>query len=445
MKTNKLLKRALNCFFLALSITFVACSGDEPTCESSIWYADTDNDGLGDPNSTLSACEQPEGYVSNSDDNSDTLEPLNSKFTVGAAVDGEGYFVTTDNISSGTISIVGNGYEGWANLSVSVEGFLYNLNGDEGTLDKYEFTDNGLVKRDAISTTALLPGSFFRYIQDTGSGDLFLSNFPNEDGDAPYAIIDLETFTVEGHGLVNIPDVNGKDALWVNGLVKDNEIYFGSLYGDWATWTQIEDSLITVKFDYPSLTNPEILVSTASAGQTAGYRNNGTFKTENGDIYQYNLTSSHWYSHDELVGKPTVFTRIKDGDYDDYVLDVSASFSEPIAIWNAWYAGNDIVYASVVKEADITVWDDLKINTNTLIEVNLATKTVTELNIPKASYVDIFNLNCVENGKFYLPVSISGGEANIYQIDINGGANGFQKGAVLDGSNVFVNSLHRNF
>lgn len=441
MITNKLLKRAATCFLLAL--TFVACSNDD-SCTETTWYADTDNDGLGDPNISLSACEQPDGYVSNSDDDSDLLGPMDSKFTVGAAVDGEGYFVTTDDLLSSSISIVGNGYEGWANLSVSVDGFFYNLNGDEGTLDKYEFTDNGLVKRDAISTTALLPGSFYRYIQDTGNGDLFLSNFPNEDGDAPYAIVNLSSFTVSSHGLVNIPDVNGKDALWVNGLVKDNEIYFGTIYGA-PNWTQIADSLITVKFDYPSLTNPKVLVSTASAGQTAGYRNNGTFKTENGDIYQYNLNSVHWHGDATLATKPTVFTRIKDGDYDDYVLDVSANFSEPIAIWNAWYAGNDIVYASVVREADITVWGDLKVNTNILVEINLATKSVTELNIPKASYVDIFNLDCVENGKFYVPVSISGSIANIYQINIGGGASDFQKGAVLDGSNVFVNSLHRNF
>ena len=45
---------------------------------------------------------------------------------------------------------------------------------------------------------------------------------------------------------------------------------------------------------------------------------------------------------------------------------------------------------------------------------------------------------------FYVPVCISGGDANIYEITVGGGANGFQKGAKLDGSNVYVNSLQRN-
>lgn len=386
----------------------------------------------------FTACEGDEPPV--------TPPPANSKYTLGASVDGEGYYLTTDELLTGSISLVGNGFEGWANLSVSVDGYLYILNNTEALTEKFELTDNGPVKVDAISNSAISPEGFFRYIIDTGGGDLFMTDFPNDQGDAPYAIIDLETFTVQSHGFIRLPDVNGKDNLWISPLVKGNEIYFGSLYGDMATWTQLADSLITIKYDYPSLTNPKVLVSKASAGTTAGYRTSGTFKVENGDIYQYNLNSFQWNGTDELAGRPTVFVRIKDGEYDDsYVLDVSAEYDEPIAIWNAWYAGNNIVYANVVKEADIPAWGDLLKNTGTLVEINLASKSVTELNLPKASYRDIFSLNCVEEGKFYVPVSITGGEANIYEITIGGGAGGFKKGAKLDGSNVFVNALFKNF
>jgi hypothetical protein len=64
--------------------------------------------------------------------------------------------------------------------------------------------------------------------------------------------------------------------------------------------------------------------------------------------------------------------------------------------------------------------------------------TVTELTIPSAPFVNLFKAECIDNGKFYIPVSISGGAANIYEITIGGGSNGFQTGAVLDGSNVYV-------
>lgn len=489
MKIGNFLNWSLGCFILALTLTLVSCEEDDP-CTETTWYADTDNDGLGDPNSTNSACEQPmgfvsnsddtddtkafceeliwyedldedglgnpdvttldcdqpEGFVSNSDDDNDVPAPANSKYTVGASVDEEGYYLTTDDLLSGSITLVGNGSEGFAALSVSVNGFLYILNNTESLTEKFELTENGPVKVEAISNAALTPGGFFRYIQATPNGDLFLSTNPNDDGLVPYAIIDIETFTATSNGFVTFPAIGAKNNLWVNGLVQDNKIYFGSIYGDAGTWTQLADSLITVSFDYPSLTNPEVMVSTASAGMTAGYRTNGSFQTENGDIYQYNMTSSLWYGNDELADKPSVFVRIQDGAYDDsYVFDISAQFNEPIALWNAWYAGNGIAYANVVRVADVPEWGDLVQNTGTLVEINLMTQTVTELNLPKASFRDIFTLNCIEDDKFYIPVSVTGGEAHIYEITIGGGANGFQKGAALDGSNVFVNALFRNF
>ncbi len=41
---------------------------EEDQCIPSIWYADTDNDGFGDENDFISACDQPVGYVDNDSD-----------------------------------------------------------------------------------------------------------------------------------------------------------------------------------------------------------------------------------------------------------------------------------------------------------------------------------------------------------------------------------------
>ncbi len=54
-----------------------ACNGSVDVCGvcngsgESIWYQDLDSDGLGDPNTSQSACEQPAGYVSNANDDAD--------------------------------------------------------------------------------------------------------------------------------------------------------------------------------------------------------------------------------------------------------------------------------------------------------------------------------------------------------------------------------------
>lgn len=382
------------------------------------------------------------------DSNDDGGDPTPSaeypNYLVGAAVDGEGYFLTTDNITSGNLTIVGNGYEGWSNISASVDGYLYVINNTEGLTEKFELTENGPVKVDAISNAVLTAGGFFRYIQATDNGDLFLSSNPNSDGYTPYAIIDIETFAATSSGFISFPTVGEKVNLWSNALVENGKIYFGSLYGN-SDWTGIEDELYTVVYDYPSLTNAQIITSSASAGMTAGYRTNGTFATETGDIYQYNITSELWYGHDEVADESSVFVKIANGDYDDdYVLDVSSFFSEPISIWNAWYAADGIAYANIVRNADVPEWGDLSQNTGTLVEIDLINQTVTELNLPDASFVNIFTLDCVEDDKFYIPVSVTAGDAHIYEITIGGGANGFSQGAALDGSNVYVNSLLKN-
>ena len=54
----------------ALSIS--SCAKDDDTCTESTWYEDADNDGFGNPDSSRSSCDQPEGYVSNSSDPDDS-------------------------------------------------------------------------------------------------------------------------------------------------------------------------------------------------------------------------------------------------------------------------------------------------------------------------------------------------------------------------------------
>jgi len=70
--------------FLAYPITIYIYDGPSPGCESqedfsliiacvqSTFYADSDNDGFGDPNSIVTDCSAPTGYVDNDDDCDDT-------------------------------------------------------------------------------------------------------------------------------------------------------------------------------------------------------------------------------------------------------------------------------------------------------------------------------------------------------------------------------------
>jgi len=105
-----------NTFFIALILVsvisiFSSCKDDETStpCAETTWYEDADGDGLGNPDISQLACDQPEGYVA---DNTDTDDSGGTSLTVNDVdaslflTDGTDYTVTTVEctLSDGTVT-----------------------------------------------------------------------------------------------------------------------------------------------------------------------------------------------------------------------------------------------------------------------------------------------------------------------------------------------------
>jgi beta-glucanase (GH16 family) len=62
-----------NIFLISIFIvaTYNSCKKEDTPCVKTTWYLDADFDGLGDKSKPYDACEQPAGYVSNSNDDND--------------------------------------------------------------------------------------------------------------------------------------------------------------------------------------------------------------------------------------------------------------------------------------------------------------------------------------------------------------------------------------
>ncbi len=61
-------------FFLLMAFVLLvpfACDDNPAPCDETLWYQDADEDGLGNPDVSFSSCEAPAGYVANADDTDD--------------------------------------------------------------------------------------------------------------------------------------------------------------------------------------------------------------------------------------------------------------------------------------------------------------------------------------------------------------------------------------
>jgi len=71
-------------FLVGATIFVTSCNDDEESCTETLWYEDADEDGLGNPDVSLSSCEQPTGYVADNSDTNDTGTNLTPEPVIAA-------------------------------------------------------------------------------------------------------------------------------------------------------------------------------------------------------------------------------------------------------------------------------------------------------------------------------------------------------------------------
>ncbi|MEM1322354.1 MAG: YHYH protein [Bacteroidota bacterium] len=95
--------------FWGAVVVIVSCQNDDDDCIEITWYQDMDGDGLGNPDVSELACEQPTGYVTDNTDTDDAGGANNSGSTPVAAFDEFNADAVTISFDGDEITIESNG------------------------------------------------------------------------------------------------------------------------------------------------------------------------------------------------------------------------------------------------------------------------------------------------------------------------------------------------
>ncbi|AOW20122.1 hypothetical protein [Urechidicola croceus] len=180
----------------------------------------------------------------------------------------------------------------------------------------------------------------------------------------------------------------------------------------------------TLVVDYPSLTNPRIISTNVGGakGATNGYRTPVAHLDENGDIFQIISVPDNTFE--------THILKLRDGAYDEsYDFNLSQLLGENTTSNGWFYAGNGIGYVPYAN-TDLgglgdSVWS--------VARVDLYNNTAVKLNLPENLWLQQYQNAVVEDGKFYMAITPTGVEGNIYIFDIESSdPNGFTVGASLE-------------
>lgn len=251
------------------------------------------------------------------------------------------YISSISSLTSGTISLKGNGAEMtgkvYAQDVIQKDGFYYHANAGSGRLGKYH-VENGVLLIDKE-----IPFSYLNWSSYTWVDDNTLVIFGEGKGEARYAIIKVDKMTIKAGKLNLNPIANGFQAYNIGfAEYRSNKLFLGYTFTstDWTNYPNMPvyaKSFVAV-IDYATMGVEKSLEDTRSTGLGGpSVYAPSSFVDENNDLY---FISDPVNIYD--YSRPSAMYRIKNGATEidpTYYFNFSAASNNEMAP-AMWYIGN---------------------------------------------------------------------------------------------------------
>ncbi|ATP58448.1 hypothetical protein CPT03_19265 [Pedobacter ginsengisoli] len=252
------------------------------------------------------------------------------------------YYITSiPSLTSGTISLKGNGAEMtgkvYAQDVVQKDGFYYHANANSGRLGKYHVENGSLIIDKEI------PFAWLNWSSYTWADNNTLVIFGDGNGEARYAVVKVDKMTIKT-GTLDLEVIPSGFQTYNIGFAeyRDNKLFLGYGFGsnDWTQYPNMpvyQKSFVAV-IDYSTMKVEKSLsdIRTTGPGGPNVYAPS-SFVDENNDLY-FITDPVNVYDYKS----PAVMYRIKNGQTEidpTYFFNFSASTNNEMAP-AMWYIGN---------------------------------------------------------------------------------------------------------
>tara|TARA_R110000868_G_scaffold224472_1_gene476527 strand:- start:110851 stop:112167 length:1317 start_codon:yes stop_codon:yes gene_type:complete len=328
-------------------------------------------------------------------DNMDIDEPIigneDSQFySLGVVLgnDYTNYMLSTDDITSGSISPVGNGVELSGAEYIQSDNYIYFFSRADKKFYQYELHFDGSV----TETAALLVTPYITdraYSQNLVDENTLLIMDPVQWGapEIKWFTISLPDFIIKDHGTFVLPTIEKIDGVNWNsnlgrGALHGDKFIMGTVYydfdGNYASGTH------AIVLDYPEMSNPNLISTDMTDTELGVFTNNNFASTSNGDLYLIGYRGAYGKpSGDEVHG---VIFRIKAGETDfdgSYLLDLTKELGETTQIMQLDYLEGEFAMGMLFNDTGIT-YENLDSDHYYFSRINLPNKTIQVIDMPRA-------------------------------------------------------------